>query len=185
MNSHTSKNIWTEQTRIDGWRTYYCYFHKLIQFLTIVLYFLCTNKYRSQFLPKKLPDATDENCWRDPQVFKIQRLSDLWVPNLNGYIYNPISTPKAQSNSWKRKQNDCKNQDTCCQIACSRHNRKFASMKSQQYGCLNKTGIMMTLLTFQHGWVLFHKVSLLKEELQESMTNKIGRILFLHRQALW
>lgn len=88
VDCHICGSTWTEQTRFNGWKIHYCYFTKLKQFLTISLCFIHPDKYRSQFLPKKLPSATDKNYWRDPQMFKIQRMSDFWVPNLNWDIYN-------------------------------------------------------------------------------------------------
>ena len=77
----------------------------------------------------------------------IQRISNhgLLSPSWHLYTTNPI--PKAQRTLQKKKGCKRQDQDAHCERASLRHDRVSASMKYQQYGCVNKVYTVTTPVT--------------------------------------
>lgn len=62
------------------------------------------------------------------------------------HICSPTSQPYVQEKSWKKGQKDCQSRGPGCPLleSVSGHDGKAVPMKSQQYGCPQKTPIMTT-----------------------------------------
>lgn len=96
---------------------------------------------------KELTFAAEKGFCRDSQLIRIQRISNCGVLSSSWHLYNINPVPKTQRTLQKRQRQD---PDAHCERASFRHDRVAASVKSQQYGCVNKVCAVTTLTLCQH-----------------------------------
>jgi hypothetical protein len=77
---------------------------------------------------------------------KVQRRAAYGMSSLKWHIYNPTPTLRTPGTSEKTGWESCKSQRTRMSTVSSLYDREAAQLRSHQYGCLNKTCTMTTLI---------------------------------------
>lgn len=78
---------------------------------------------------KKLLFTVDKGYCRDPQLIKMQRVSDWRMPRPSCYSYN--ATPALRKHLRERADGKLEDQEACSKTVSSEYNKDAAAMKSQ------------------------------------------------------